>query len=121
MIDTLGHEDQLERFFDIYEESLNMELSICLVGSVASHFTTVSLGMREDLNILVSDMTAWLVKLLDAGSKIGIFNFRGGTDGMGNTIISGMAASLKLSRVNGAGMFHSVKSNFRLQLALDNT
>ena len=117
----LYHEEQLERFFQIYEESLNLELSICLVGSVASHFMTVSANMQKDLDILVSDMLTWLVGLIDDGRRKQIFHFEGSSDGMAHSIVSSLAGSLQLSRVKGPEFFQSVKRNIRTQLGLKNS
>lgn len=115
---SLSYEEQLERFFEIYEESLNLDLSICLVGSVSTHFANVPPAMREELDILVSDITEWLVNLVSTARADNAFYFKGNSASMAHAIASSMSGSLQLSRVKGPDFFKSVKENIKLQLGL---
>jgi len=117
-LDELGYEGKLDRFFEIYQESLDLELSICMVGSVATHYTTIPGRMRQELEVLVSDMTNWLVCLLEDGQQAGVFQFKGESNAMAYTIVSSMAGSLQLSRVKGATFFYSVRSNIKVLLGI---
>lgn len=115
----LTYETQLEQFFKIYEDSLDMELSICLIGSVATDFNTVPDGMKDDLNKLVYDISEWLTSMLSKAKQEGTFIFNGAADGMAFSIISSLAGSLQLSRVKGPDLFYAVTQNIRIQLGIN--
>lgn len=114
----LGFEGKLDRFFEIYQASLDLELSICMVGSVATHYASIPVGMKDELEILVSDMTDWLVQLLKEGLNAGFFKYTAQPDDMAHTIVSSMAGSLQLSRVKGPDFFYSVRSNIKVLLGI---
>lgn len=119
-INCLGHDDQLEEFFKIYDNNLTSN-RICMVGSLSSDYLAIPESMQHCLRDLIEDIKLWLTSLLDNGRNADAFCFQGTAEDKASVVIASLAAGLQIARVVGNEQFDRIKNQIKLDLTIEQT
>ncbi|MEM9858465.1 MAG: hypothetical protein AAF843_13970 [Bacteroidota bacterium] len=99
-----------DRFLKIYDDNLNKENRICLIGALATDLFTLPIHLRPVLNELIQVMKDWLTHILDEARNAGELNFTGAASDRAALICSSMAGALQLARILGNKEYEVIKS-----------
>ena len=89
---------QLDTFVKIYLKS-HREQKLCIIGSLASDFYTLNETTKTELKRMTEIILKWLTDILVTGKEKKIFVFEGDPQSKAFIILSGMVASLQVSRM----------------------
>jgi TetR/AcrR family transcriptional regulator, transcriptional repressor for nem operon len=89
---------QLETFIKIYIKS-HREHKLCLMGSLGPDFDTLNVTTQNELVKMTELILKWLSELLSAGKNKNLFAFKQEPQNKALLILSGLIASLQLSRI----------------------
>ncbi len=106
--------EQLEQFMDIYRNSQQQGM-VCLMGSLAPDFETLSPVMQAQLQGMSRVILDWLTTCLEQGRAKGFFQFKGQAADRALLLTSSLISSLLLSRVQQTDLY----SRIRQQLLAD--
>lgn len=104
---NLPEDEQLSQLFNVFRR-YNSEGNICLMGSLATDFETLSPDMQAKVQEMGSIILQWLTNCLEQGRKNKRLHFKGDADARALIIISNLQSSLLLSRVMGPSAFHRI-------------
>ena len=102
--------ERLHRFLKIYDDNLDRDNRVCLIGSLATDFFTLPDIMHGKLEVLVTTMKTWLAQVLDEGRVNGEFKFNGAANDRAALVCSSMAGALQLARILGESEYKSIKT-----------
>ncbi|MEO1096387.1 MAG: TetR/AcrR family transcriptional regulator [Bacteroidota bacterium] len=106
----INYMDKLNRFLKIYDDNLNRQNRVCLMGALATDLFTLPAHLRPALNQLVEAMKNWLTQILEEARNAGEFKFDGVASDRAALICSSMAGALQLARVLGNKEYEVIKS-----------
>jgi TetR/AcrR family transcriptional regulator, transcriptional repressor for nem operon len=89
---------QLETFIKIYIKS-HREQKLCIMGSLGPDFNTLNASTQTELVRMTELILKWLAELLENGKKKNLFVFKQEPRNKALMILSGLIASLQLSRI----------------------
>ncbi len=89
---------QLDTFVKIYLKS-HREQKLCIIGSLASDFNTLNETTKTELKRMTEIILKWLTDILVTGKEKKLFVFDEDPQSKAFIILSGMVASLQVSRV----------------------
>ena len=89
---------QLDTFVKIYLKS-HREQKLCIIGSLASDFNTLNETTRTELKRMTEIILKWLTDILVTGKEKKLFVFDEEPQSKAFIILSGMVASLQVSRM----------------------
>jgi AcrR family transcriptional regulator len=89
---------KLETFIKIYIKS-HRENKLCIVGALGPDFNTLSDSTKTELIRMTEMVLNWLADILGSGRRKGIFVFKEDPRTRAFLVLSGLVASLQLSRV----------------------
>ncbi|MEN6454871.1 MAG: TetR/AcrR family transcriptional regulator [Prolixibacteraceae bacterium] len=89
---------KLETFIKIYIKS-HRENKLCIVGALGPDFNTLSDSTKTELIRMTEMVLNWLADILGSGRGKGIFSFKEDPRTRAFLVLSGLVASLQLSRV----------------------
>ncbi|MEM7109830.1 MAG: TetR/AcrR family transcriptional regulator [Bacteroidota bacterium] len=101
--------DKLNRFLRIYDNNLDRQNRVCLMGALATDLFTLPAHLRPALNRLVETMKGWLTETLKEARDTGEFQFDGVASDRAALICSSMAGALQLARVLGNKEYKAIK------------
>ncbi len=106
-----AHEPDLQKrlrlFMRIFSESAS-EDRICLIGAAGADYHSFSDETRAAVQLLVTEILAWLSTLLRDGRVVGVFAFRGTPRTRAMLLATNMAASLHMARILGKREFQRI-------------
>ncbi|MEM6522737.1 MAG: TetR/AcrR family transcriptional regulator [Bacteroidota bacterium] len=102
--------EKLNRFLKIYDDNLDRQNRVCLVGALATDLFTLPTHLRPALYRLVESMKDWLAEVLNEARNKGEFMFDGSAFDRAALICSSMAGALQLARVLGNKEYEAIKS-----------
>ncbi len=89
---------QLDTFVKIYLKS-HREQKLCIIGSLASDFNTLNETTKTELKRMTEIILNWLTDILVTGKEKKLFVFEEEPQSKAFIILSGMVASLQVSRM----------------------
>jgi len=89
---------QLDTFVKIYLKS-HREQKLCIIGSLASDFYTLNETTKTELKRMTEIILKWLTDILVTGKEKKLFVFDEEPQSKAFIILSGMVASLQVSRM----------------------
>ncbi|MDR6196859.1 TetR/AcrR family transcriptional regulator [Siphonobacter sp. SORGH_AS_0500] len=109
-----SEKEQIEWFMDIYRNSYEKGM-VCLMGSLAPDFETLSPAMQAQIQRMSRVILDWLTACLEQGRTKQVFQFKGEASDRALVLISSLISSLSLSRVQQTDLY----SRIRQQLLSD--
>lgn len=109
-LEDSSHMQKLFRFLKIYDDNLDRDNRVCLIGSLATDFFTLPGALHPQLESLVVTLKVWLSDILEQGRKKNEFQFAGSSEDRAALICSSMAGALQLARVLGNDEYQAIKS-----------
>jgi TetR/AcrR family transcriptional repressor of nem operon len=103
----LPEDKQLAKLFDVFRKH-NQAGNICLMGSLATDYETLSAEMQQKVHLMGSKILHWLTNCLEQGRKNKYIHFKGAADARALMIMSNLQSSLLLSRVLGPSAFRKI-------------
>jgi len=101
---------KLQAFIKVYADSAEMDM-VCLVGSMAAEYYSLEDPVREELKLVVDDITQKLTDILATGRKNKDFNFSETPHTKALMIVTNLLAGLQLGRIAGRKQFDLLKGN----------
>lgn len=103
----LPEDEQLAKFCNVFRRHCNNG-NVCLMGSLAPDYETLSPEMREKVHEMAAAIVEWVTGCLEQGRKHKRFHFKGSAEDRALLVISNLQSSLLLSRVLGPAAFHRI-------------
>ncbi|MBO9155319.1 TetR/AcrR family transcriptional regulator [Chitinophaga sp. GCM10012297] len=103
----LPEDEQLSKFCGVFRKHCNQG-NVCLMGSLAPDYETLSPEMQEKVQQMASAILSWMTHCLEQGRKHKRFRFKGDAGDRALLVISNLQSSLLLSRVLGPSAFSRI-------------
>ncbi|WP_177192240.1 TetR/AcrR family transcriptional regulator [Chitinophaga arvensicola] len=103
----LPEDEQVVKLTEVFRRH-SQEGNICLMGSLAPDFRTLSPAMQAKVLEMANAIIDWLTQCLEQGRKQGRLHFKGTAHTRALIIISNLQASLLLSRVIGSSAIRDI-------------
>ena len=103
----LPEDGQLVKFCGVFREHCNKG-NVCLMGSLAPDYGTLSPEMQEKVQQMAKAILSWMTCCLEQGRKHKRFHFKGDAGDRALLVISNLQSSLLLSRVLGPSAFNRI-------------
>ncbi|PSL43819.1 TetR family transcriptional regulator [Chitinophaga niastensis] len=111
----LPEDEQLVKLFDVFRKH-NHAGNICLMGSLATDYETLSPEMQQRVHQMGSSILQWLTNCLEQGRKNKRIHFKGTAEARALMIMSNLQSSLLLSRVLGPAAFKKIAAQLLADL-----
>lgn len=92
---------RLDWFFSIYTNYMDNGRKVCIPGSLAPQFDSISADLRAEAEGLFEDMFGWLADLLEEGRQSGDFNYEGQPRAKAASFMAGIQGAMQLVRITG--------------------
>lgn len=103
----LPEEEQLGLLFDVFRKHCYAG-NVCLMGSLAPDYETLSPGMQEKVSDMAEAILEWVTNCLENGRLHKRFHFKGRAGDRALLVISNLQSSLLLARVMGTEAFDRI-------------
>jgi AcrR family transcriptional regulator len=106
-----AHEPDLQKRLILFVGSFSADAAedrICMVGASGADFNSFSDETRTAVQLLVTEILAWLGTLLRDGRVSGVFTFDGTPRTRAMLLATNMAASLHMARILGKREFQRI-------------
>lgn len=115
-VKDLSPQEKLDWFFSIYTNTRADNGKVCLAGSLETEFQTLPPSLREQTQVLTSELLAWLQATLAEGKKAGVFHFSGDPASKAALILSSLQGALQMARALGTEKFYAVVEQHKQDL-----
>jgi len=92
--------EKLKRYVRIYADVLR-DNRMCLCGMLASDYTTLPKGMKDEVRHFFDENEQWLATLLEQGRKAGTFDFKGSPREVASSVVGSLEGAMMLARSYG--------------------
>ncbi|OJJ14401.1 hypothetical protein BKI52_42210 [marine bacterium AO1-C] len=106
---TLSPAQKLEAFIQIYATSKKNNC-VCFVGALGASYDSLPEDMQKSLQNATGEIKQWVEGFLQEGLKDEVFSFKCTTTEMADLVITTLAASLILDKINTRNVFGSVRN-----------
>lgn len=106
-----AHEPDLQKRLILFVHTFSADAAedrICMVGATGADFNSFSEETRAAVQLLVTEILAWLGALLRDGRTAGVFNFDGTPRTRAMLVATNLAASLHMARILGKREFQRI-------------
>ncbi|MCW3465345.1 TetR/AcrR family transcriptional regulator [Chitinophaga nivalis] len=103
----LPEDVQLQKLFDVFRKHSSAG-NICLIGSLAADFETLTPAMRDKVHTMATRILVWMTDCLETGRKHKRLHFNGQAEDRALIIMSNLQSSLLLSRILGPATFRKI-------------
>ncbi len=105
----------LEKFIERYSCLVDAN-SICIIGSIASDYSTLPFSVKKKVNQLVSLVLKLVEQTLAAGKRSGEFKFQETPKTQTLLLMTNLAAGVQLARITGKKEYDTIKQAIIRQL-----
>lgn len=106
-----AHEPDLQKRLILFVHTFSADAAedrICMVGATGADYYSFSEETRTAIQLLVTEILAWLTTLLSDGRTSGVFTFDGTPRTRAMLLSTNMAASLHIARILGKREFQRI-------------
>ena len=103
----LPEDKQIMKLVEVFQKH-NKNGMVCLMGSLAPDFETLSAPMQKKLQQMGNEMLDWLAEKLEKGRRKKLLRFEGHAYDRALLIMTNLQSSLLLSRVLGPSVFNRI-------------
>lgn len=113
--ESLPPHKQLDGFFAMFQRFAE-DGRVCFEGVLEAEFNSVPEEVRTALGAMVTEVHAWLTRVLEQGKKQGTIQFNGKAADKAAVVAATMQGALQVSRVRGKAFFEAAIRQLRAEL-----